>query len=156
MPAWAVAWSGNLVYTASGSIGLVVRDASAPRAPVVIGINGLKDYDRTDTLFANQPLALSVYVSGPIVYVGTTNSYATVFGLDVRDPRNPRIVYVERYGNATSAQAILTFGSIANWMLMGGGGYPLDAVGIYDVSSPGNVILPVPVQTQPGDIRPLD
>jgi len=154
-PAWAVAWSGTVLYTASGSQGLIVRDASNPRAPTTLGSNGLGGYSPTYMSCCDPvPTAITVFVSGGVAWVGTTDSNAAVFGLDVRDPANPRVIHLIRYGNAAADQGVTSIGLVGADLLIGGNYQSLTSMNLLSITPPGNVIRAAPVQTVPGDFQP--
>jgi hypothetical protein len=152
MPAWWVVWSGNLLYTASGTSGLIIRDATNPRAPVTLGSNSLGGFQFSyGDCCVYLPQAISVYVSGGIAWVGTTNSYASLFGLDVRDPTVPRVITVIRFGNAIEDQFVTSIGAVGNDLLIGGNYQHLTSMNLISISPPGNVIRPALPQTTASD-----
>ena len=149
MAAWQAAWSGSLLYVASDFEGLTIWDATNPGSPVMIGSNGLVNYQSPYV-----PLALTVYVSGNVAWVGTDNSYATVFGLDVRDPTNPRVIHLMRYGNAVGDQPVTTIGTVGSDLLIGGNFQTSASMNLISANPPGNVIRPIPPQTSASDFDP--
>jgi uncharacterized protein (TIGR03437 family) len=154
VPVWDVVWLGNLLYTASDKQGLVVREVSNPRAPVTLSSTALGNYAFYEVFDPYVFTALSVYVSGNVAWVGTTDSLAAVLGLDVRDPANPRVIHVMYYG--TSLDEIVTMiGSLGDTFVVGGA-YDLsfESTALVSIASPGNAIRPAPPPTVPGDIQP--
>ena len=154
-PAWWVVWSGNLLYTASGTNGLIIRDATNPRGPVTLGSNNLAGFQFSyGDCCVYQPQAVSVYVSGGVAWVGTTDSYASLFGLDVRDTANPRVITVVRFGNALEDQFVTSIGTVGDNLLIGGNYQSFTSMNLISISPPGNVIRPVLPQTTAGDFSP--
>jgi hypothetical protein len=149
VPVYGVRWSGNLLYTACGESGLVIRDASSPTAPVSLGSNDLNGY-----IYGAFPFARSVFLgdlTDKIVYVGTDTS-AAVFGLDVRDLQNPRVINMIPYGillyGNDEGEIINSMAYSNGYLIVAGGGLGMPAMAMLAVNTPGNVVLRLPSQKQ--------
>ncbi len=94
-----VAVQGTTAYVAADVDGLVTLDISNPSQPVLLSTTGLA---RIDPFYNGDPLneALTVTVNNGLVYVGTLDDNALVFGLDCSNLASPRIVSVFAYGDA--------------------------------------------------------
>jgi len=155
IPVWAVAWSGNLLYAASDQRGLIIWDASNPRLPIYLGSNNLTDYQfNYFPCCVYTPTAISVYLSGGMAWVGTTNSYGTLFGLDVRNSASPRVINFMRYGAEIDGDAVTSIGTVGGNLLTGGSYASFTSMNLISIDPPGNTIRPAPPQTLAGDVQP--
>lgn len=93
-----VAVQGTTAYVAADVDGLGILDINNPSVPVMISQTGLAGIDPFGQSPPNQ--ALTVTLNGGLVYVGTLNDNAIVFGLDCSNLAAPRIVSVFAYGDA--------------------------------------------------------
>ena len=99
-PVWDAAVAGNLAFLAADTLGLVVIDISNPSLPTQISATVLESWDPFPELFNEGPrsVALSITVQNGLVYVGTANSLALVFGFDCSQPAYPRLVSMNAFG----------------------------------------------------------
>lgn len=85
---WDVAGSGNLLYAAAGDMGVVILSLTTLNNPQAVSITSLAI--GTELFDDTYPTALAVsYDQRGIVWISTGRE-GRVFGLDVRDPGNPR------------------------------------------------------------------
>src|ERR1051326_2552339 len=62
----------------------------------------------------------------------------SLFGPDVRDPVNPRVITVVRFGNAIGAQFVSTIGTAGADLLIGGNYQLFTSMNLLSISPPGN------------------
>lgn len=116
--AFDIAFGGAYLYVAAGSQGLAVFDIGNPYRPQLVALRSL-GFGRHDPWV---PRAVSVALAGnEVAYVGTAQSYAAVFALDVRNPAQPRIIQLIRHGYAIYGQAVAGISVQGDDVFLGGG-----------------------------------
>ena len=121
---------GTTAYVAADVDGLGIVDLSSPSQPVLLSKTGL---GRTYPFDGSTPLneALTVAVSGSLVYVGTLNDNGIVVGLDCSNLAAPRIVSMIAYGDAVETWSGALFFNGSELFVGGalnGGVYPVTEV----------------------------
>jgi hypothetical protein len=141
---WGIAGSGNLLYAAMDSSGLVIFDVSQPKLPYPISETTLAIGDETYGGYFPNALSVSLDPRG-IAWLCTPKD-GRVYGLDVRSAVQPR--HIAEFPTEIGAAQCQT-AAVANGLLIVAGN---DAA--FDTSVSQNVGLYEVPQAQPGQILP--
>jgi hypothetical protein len=141
---WAVTGSGNVLYVANDQAGLLILDLSQPRDPHILSTTSLAAGD--ETLGEYFPKAFGVTLDPRGIAWLCTEKDGRVYGLDVRNPRQPR--HISEFATQTGVYPAENT-AVANGLLIVAGN---DAA--FDTSTSQNVGLYEVEQTYPGQVLP--